>query len=112
MRHLARFGAIAVLLGSMLPGALTQAAAPQPATSGGARLPQIAVVINTDGRQEVFEQAAAGRIRHRWQLTPGGVWSEWKDAGAPADACCALLVAMNTDGRLEMFATLGTGAVV
>jgi hypothetical protein len=37
----------------------------------------LAAETNADGRIELFGMTQAGAISHRWQLTPGGAWSEW-----------------------------------
>jgi hypothetical protein len=38
----------------------------------------IAAAPNKDGRIELFGVNSAGNVYHRWQLTPGGAWSAWK----------------------------------
>ena len=48
------------------------------ASSGGP------VVLNQDGRVEVFTQTAAGEIAHRWQTKPGqGFNPDWSSLGKP-----------------------------
>ncbi len=33
--------------------------------------------INNDGRLEIFAVEDDGQLHHKWQVTPGGAWSNW-----------------------------------
>ncbi|MEU7527157.1 hypothetical protein AB0A74_15595 [Saccharothrix sp. NPDC042600] len=68
---------------------------------------RVAVVSGVDGRQEVFV-GGADQVWGRYQVTPGGSWSEWYPFGGPRSA--VLSVARNLDGRLEVLAA-GEGRV-
>jgi hypothetical protein len=57
---------------------------------------------NTDGRIEVFAVQADHSVRHIFQNSPGGPWSQWFGLGA-ASLTGRVQVATNPDGRLEVF---------
>ena len=51
---------------------------PDPPGEGGP------VVVNKDGRLEVFADAGGGVVSHRWQTEVGGAWSDnWASLGKP-----------------------------
>ncbi len=65
-----------------------------------------AVVLNGDGRLELFAAGSDGHVAHIWQAVPNGGWSNWwvhKEGGAPNGVQGAPAVARHTDGRLEIF---------
>ncbi len=69
--------------------------------SASARVGDVAVGANADGRLELFGSDQSGDVWHIWQNTPNGGWSSWASLGGePFDAP---LVGRNQDGRLEVF---------
>jgi hypothetical protein len=73
---------------------------------------------NRDGRLEVFIGASMdGAVYHIWQLSAGGAWSNWRSLGAPTGSVQPNTytpmpsVGVNSDGRLEVFATGSDGAL-
>lgn len=73
------------------------------------------VVANKDGLLEVFMISSTGALRHCYQHNkPGdnGVdWSGWEPLGPITDYVGEPVVALNSDGRLEVFATRKDGSV-
>jgi hypothetical protein len=57
--------------------------------------------MNADGRVEVFMRAVDGALVHKWEKTPGGVWSNWHALGGALASEPA--VARHADGRLAVF---------
>ena len=77
-----------------------------PAAEGGP------VVLNKDGRIEVFAGEPDGGISHRWQLEVGGEWNkQWAGLGRPGQGAEMISVVSNKDGRLEVFAVDDTNRV-
>lgn len=65
------------------------------------------VARNADGRLEVFvrdddESKTGGGLLHIWQTAPNNGWSGWHSLGGKLGSDPA--VALNADGRLEVFA--------
>jgi hypothetical protein len=60
------------------------------------------VVGNADGRLEAFAVQADHTLRHIFQTTPGGGWSQWY-AFSSISLTGRVEVAANGDGRLEVF---------
>jgi hypothetical protein len=71
------------------------------------KLVTLAVGQNADGRLEVFGTAPDDTIWHNWQITPNfssnNGWSGWQPFTTLADRLVTLAVAVNADGRLEVF---------
>jgi subtilisin family serine protease len=62
------------------------------------------VVLNADGRLEVFSVGSGGCLQHVWQTAPNGGWSAWEymcDGLAIVSEPVAIL---NAGGRAEVFA--------
>ncbi len=70
---------------------------------------------NGDGRLEVFALSAgvAGpELVHRWQMSPGGDWSDWDNLAAPPGSFLgSLALGENADGHLEVFGRVGLMSV-
>jgi hypothetical protein len=82
---------------------------------GGILTSRPAVVVNDDGRLEVFARGADRRMHHIWQTAPNGRWAgTWAaPPGEPAsagDPGQSVAVAGQAEGRLDVFAQLGDGA--
>ncbi|HYG59182.1 MAG TPA: hypothetical protein VD902_14065, partial [Symbiobacteriaceae bacterium] len=56
---------------------------------------------NQDGRLEVFVKNAVGEMWQRWQLSPGGPWSDWLRMGN--GIVSSFDVGRTRDGRLVVF---------
>ena len=64
-----------------------------------------AMMVNADGRLELFT-LAEGAVWHRWQLKAArGPWHDWHSLGGPRPGLTGsvLTVGRNKDGRLELF---------
>src|SRR5579871_542876 len=72
------------------------------ASLGGAINEAPAVARNSDGRLEVFARGTDNSLRHVWQNSPEGGWSDWASLGGSLTS--ELAAAANSDGRLELFA--------
>jgi phospholipase C len=86
---------------------LLPARSPGWASLGGFAVDSPAVARNQDGRLEIFIRAASGEIHHAWEITPGGLWSDWISvATVPNGTAFAGVpsVVTNRNGRLEVFA--------
>jgi hypothetical protein len=82
---------------------------------GGILTSRPAVVVNDDGRLEVFARGADRRMHHIWQVAPNGRWAgTWAALpGVPAsagDPGQSVAVAGHGEGRLDVFDLLGVGA--
>ncbi|WP_436493974.1 hypothetical protein [Actinokineospora sp. HUAS TT18] len=98
-----RFG-IALAMGASLLTTLfvaTPASAATSVTMGGG----IAGIQNCDGRWEEFALTTSTIPIHRWQLSPGGAWSDWVDMNGSLRY--GISVVRNTNCTLELF---GIGA--
>ena len=95
------------------PGGGWSAWASLAAPSPGLSIGDPRVVVNADGRLEVFVQAKDQKIWHVWQTAPSGGWSAWVSLAGPAVAISngAPFVGVNADGRIEMFVTGGDGNI-
>jgi kumamolisin len=95
------------------PGGTWSAWASLNAPAPGISIGDPRVVVNADGRLEVFLQAKDQKIWHIWQTQPSGGWSAWSSLGGPAVAISngAPFVGANADGRLETFVTGGDGNI-
>jgi hypothetical protein len=74
----------------------------------------VAVGVNADGRMEIFAVNNGGNsILHAWQNTPGGSFGAFASLGAPSTGTFYTdpSVAINADGRLEVFAAAGNSRV-
>lgn len=60
----------------------------------------ISIGLNRDGRLEVFYVAKDGTLRHNWQKSPNGLWSNEETLAAKA---VHVATGVNADGRLEAF---------
>jgi hypothetical protein len=81
---------------------------------GGILTSRPAVVVNEDGRLEVFARGADRRMHHIWQAAPNGRWAGTWTAlpGGPAsagDPGQSVAVAGHASGRLDIFDQLGAG---
>ena len=79
---------------------------------GGILTSRPAVVVNDDGRLEVFARGADRRMHHIWQTAPNGRWAGTWDAlpGGPASAGDpGQSAAIAGHGRLDIFDQLGAG---
>ena len=74
-----------------------------------------AVISKPDGRLEVFARGADTNLWHIWQTSAGGGWSSWASlTGVPSNQLTITsdpIVALNQDGRLEVFALDMHGAL-
>jgi hypothetical protein len=62
------------------------------------------VIINSDGRLEVFMVGNDKELYHRWQERPGGSWNgKWESLGGKWPEASDPVVVVNADGRLEVF---------
>jgi hypothetical protein len=68
---------------------------------------------NADGRLEIFISGSDGTLWHTWQTTAGGSWNNpWFSLGPLWQGVAAggiIDVAMNIDGRLEVFTPASDG---
>jgi hypothetical protein len=62
---------------------------------------------NADGRMQVFAIGGNGALYSKWQTTPNGAWSDWKNLGGTH--LQAIAVATNANGRMQVFAIGGNG---
>lgn len=62
---------------------------------------RMAVARNKDGRLELFVVGANWELYHRWQSSPGGAWSGWRQFDGSVSGIAA---ETNADGRIEVFA--------
>ena len=70
---------------------------------GGIITSDPAVVVNSDGRLEVFARGTDNALWHIWQTAPhAGPWSAWASLGGIITSDPATFV--NSDGRIEVFA--------
>jgi hypothetical protein len=78
---------------------LDQPSVPLPVSRGLIGKP--AVARNADGRLEVFVRASDSMLWHKYQLSPGGAWSDWSplEVELKSDP----VVGQNADGRLQVF---------
>jgi hypothetical protein len=67
----------------------------------------LAVARNADGRLEIFAGLNNVAVWHIWQVAAGGAWSNWAELGTPSGLLENLGAAINSDGRLEVFALSG-----
>lgn len=68
----------------------------------------------TDGRQVLFAIGSDGALWHNWQTSVNGGWYGWYSLGRPSSSSLMWrepAVALNADGRLEVFAIATSGAV-
>jgi hypothetical protein len=83
----------------------------------------VAVQAGLDGRLELFCVNGTDRagpldqpnndVWHRWQTTVNGSWSSWISHGQPSDAeQLWLLLARNSNNRLDLFAGVATSGTV
>jgi hypothetical protein len=96
------------------PGGSWAAAWSSLGTPGGLHAPGVAAVAqNKDGRLELFTVAGDGSVWHRWQPAPGRrTWAAWSSLERPSgQACAALALAVDRDGRLALFTVASDGAV-
>lgn len=71
-------GTAAAFLARVRPGVSSEPAGAYSGLEGGP------VVLNPDGRMEVFASAPGGKVSHRWQTQPGGAWNpKWATLGQP-----------------------------
>ncbi len=80
-------------------------------------VPTTWIAPSADGRLEVFVVGTRGggggvRLWHLYQIAPAGGWSQWVSHGSPPPPEFTNwnnpVVALNSDGRLELF--MGFGA--
>src|SRR2546426_791755 len=77
------------------------------------------VAKHKDGRLEAFviDTGASGALWHSAQTSPGSAWNNWASLGAPAYTAsvnttpCEPVVAVNDDGRFEVFIIGSDGAL-
>jgi surface antigen len=62
---------------------------------------RIAVARNRDGRLELFAIGQNWELYHRWQTSPGGSWSSWRQLDGSVSGVAA---ETNADGRIELIA--------
>lgn len=62
--------------------------------------------LNADGRLELFG-VRSGTLVHRWELAPGGQWSEWVTLGGPVKSDPVAI--QNKDGRIAVFVSTPAG---
>ena len=66
---------------------------------------------NDDGRLEAFARTGGVdglELWHIWQVAPNGTWDNWASLGSPSPGLTfegSPTIAVNDDGRLEIFAT-------
>ena len=76
---------------------------------GGTGRGSPAVTVNRDGRLEIFAADQAGVLRHIWELSPGGAWSQWAVLGNGVQGDPVAIG--NSDGRIAVFVTTATGGL-
>jgi hypothetical protein len=71
------------------------------------------VAPSADGRLEVFIIGSDGALWHVWQTAPSNGWSGWLSHGTPPNIFIdgTIALALNADGRQEIFALANDGAV-
>ncbi len=83
---------------------------------GGWLFPEIALVMEPDGRLEVFAVDERKRLRYKWQadaIHTSWDWSGWTTVGAETDAFRPpAAIGQNQDGRVEVFALDANRGVV
>jgi hypothetical protein len=79
----------------------------------GTNLGVLTVGENADGRLEVFAVADGDALWHLWQDPASATaWSTWDSLGTPGSGFLDdLVIAQNSDGRLEVFAVLNDDAL-
>jgi hypothetical protein len=72
-----------------------------------------AVALNGAGRLEVFVRGNDGALYHLWQTQRGGAWTKsWRSHGSAGGGfASAPALALNGDGRLELFVRGRDGAL-
>ncbi|HXT13608.1 MAG TPA: two-component regulator propeller domain-containing protein [Candidatus Angelobacter sp.] len=78
-------------------------AAEAPESAGSSSLAgQPVLGRNANGVLEVFQVAADGQLRHRWQKPSNGDWSSWSTLGSGVSP--GIAIANFADGRMAVFA--------
>lgn len=67
------------------------------------------IVMNADGRLEMFALFTDNSVQHAWQLTAGGAWSGWQQLSGGTSVAPPTVV-LTGDGRLEAFVLDGGGS--
>jgi subtilisin family serine protease len=81
--------------------------------AGGGFAGAPALALNGEGRLELFVRGQDGALWHRWQEERGGPWSTaWASRGSAGGGfASAPALALNGDGRLELFVRGRDGAL-
>jgi hypothetical protein len=113
-----RRGGALLLAVAMMTGARPVAAGPQYKwdttwySLSGKWTSPLAVGRTADGRLELFARGVDAALWHTWQVAQNDVYSDWASLGGMIAAGVTPAVALNADGRLEVFVVGGWDGIM